>query len=78
MVFVFDIDFVTVLLAMWSRVCREENETWVGEKLEAHIDWVRDVAWCPSVGLPLSRIASCSQVRIWLGGVVMALSYGLL
>ena len=44
---------------------REENDAWVleGKPLDAHTDWVRDVAWCPSVGLPLSRIASCSQVR---------------
>ena len=44
---------------------REENDVWLleGKPLEAHTDWVRDVAWCPSVGLPLSRIASCSQVR---------------
>ena len=43
---------------------REEGDGWVTEdKLEGHSDWVRDVAWCPSVGLPLSRIASCSQVR---------------
>ena len=42
---------------------REESDSWVTEeKLEAHTDWVRDVAWCPSVGLPISRIASCSQV----------------
>ena len=33
------------------------------EKLDGHTDWVRDVAWSPSVGLPLSRIASCSQVE---------------
>ena len=32
------------------------------DSLEAHTDWVRDVAWCPSVGLPLTRIASCSLV----------------
>eukprot|EP00003_Mantamonas_plastica_P031323 TRINITY_DN80_c0_g1_i8.p2 TRINITY_DN80_c0_g1~~TRINITY_DN80_c0_g1_i8.p2 ORF type:complete len:150 (-),score=64.40 TRINITY_DN80_c0_g1_i8:63-512(-) len=33
-----------------------------------HNDWVRDVAWAPSVGLPTSTIASCSQdkkVIIW-------------
>ncbi len=47
---------------------REENDAWVSEKLEAHTDWVRDVAWCPSVGLPRSRVASCSQVRlVWCG-----------
>ena len=46
------------------RCVREEGDGWVTEdKLEGHSDWVRDVAWCPSVGLPLSRIASCSQVR---------------
>ena len=31
-------------------------------------DWVRDVAWAPSIGLPYSTIASCSQdgtVAIW-------------
>ena len=44
-------------------VCREENGEWVmEEKLEGHSDWVRDVAWCPGIGLPISRIASCSQV----------------
>uniref|UniRef100_A0A8C5W5H4 Protein SEC13 homolog n=1 Tax=Microcebus murinus TaxID=30608 RepID=A0A8C5W5H4_MICMU len=31
------------------------------QKLEAHSDWVRDVAWAPSIGLPTSTIASCSQ-----------------
>lgn len=37
-------------------------------KLESHTDWVRDVAWAPSIGLPVSRIASCSQdgrVIVW-------------
>ena len=33
------------------------------EKLEAHSDWVRDVAWAPNVGLPVSTFASCSQVK---------------
>lgn len=51
------------------KIWREESESWVlEEKLDAHTDWVRDVAWCPSVGLPISRIASCSQdckVIIW-------------
>ena len=32
------------------------------QKLDAHRDWVRDVAWAPSVGLQRSIIASCSQV----------------
>ncbi|XP_076062860.1 nuclear pore and COPII coat complex component secretory 13 [Oratosquilla oratoria] len=42
---------------------------WVEEtRLEGHSNWVRDVAWAPSIGLPRSIIASCSQDRrviIW-------------
>jgi protein transport protein SEC13 len=37
-------------------------------KLEAHSDWVRDVAWAPSLGKSRTIIASCSQDRrviIW-------------
>lgn len=54
------------LLKIWRE---ESDNNWtLEEKLEGHSDWVRDVAWCPSVGLPISRIASCSQdckVIIW-------------
>jgi len=35
---------------------------------KAHTDWVRDVAWAPSLGAPDSMVASCSQdkkVIIW-------------
>ena len=57
--------FCKVLYAK-SLVCyREEDGNWVEEqKLEAHHDWVRDVAWAPSIGLPRNIIASCSQVGI--------------
>lgn len=49
-------------------MCSEEGDTWVSDgKLESHTDWVRDVAWAPSIGLPVSRIASCSQD----GGVIV-------
>lgn len=40
----------------------------VGEMLDKHTDWVRDVAWAPNIGVPSSTIASCSQdgtVIIW-------------
>lgn len=51
------------------KIWREEGGGWVEEqKLDAHHDWVRDVAWAPSVGLQRSIIASCSQdcqVFIW-------------
>ncbi|XP_076329062.1 protein SEC13 homolog isoform X3 [Tachypleus tridentatus] len=55
------------LVKIWKYV--DEEDQWVEEqKLEAHSDWVRDVAWAPSIGLPHSIIASCSQDRrviIW-------------
>ncbi|XP_041348333.1 protein SEC13 homolog [Gigantopelta aegis] len=51
------------------KVWREDDGKWVeDQKLEGHSDWVRDVAWAPSIGLPKSIIASCSQdcrVIIW-------------
>ncbi|XP_032822377.1 protein SEC13 homolog isoform X1 [Petromyzon marinus] len=51
------------------KIWKEEDGQWQEEqKLEAHSDWVRDVAWAPSIGLPVSTIASCSQdgrVFIW-------------
>lgn len=54
------------LIKLWRE---EEDGQWKEEqKLEAHSDWVRDVAWAPSIGLPTSTIASCSQdgrVFIW-------------
>lgn len=37
-------------------------------QLSGHTDWVRDVAWAPSIGLTTSTIASCGQdgkVLLW-------------
>ncbi|KAG7268400.1 hypothetical protein CRUP_016274 [Coryphaenoides rupestris] len=46
------------LVKLW----KEEDGQWKeDQKLEAHSDWVRDVGWAPSIGLPTSTIASCSQ-----------------
>lgn len=51
------------------KIWKEVDDQWVEEdRLEAHSDWVRDVAWAPNVGLPVSTIATCSQdcrVLIW-------------
>lgn len=51
------------------KIWKEDGERWVEEsRHEVHSDWVRDVAWAPSVGLPRTQIASCSQDRrviIW-------------
>jgi len=55
------------LIKIWRFV--EGENTWRSEEtLEYHSDWVRDVAWGPSVGLPSNVIASCSQdgnVVVW-------------
>ena len=54
---------ITIHTHTHTHTHREEGDTWLQEeKLEVHTDWVRDVAWCPSVGLPINRVASCSQV----------------
>lgn len=46
-----------------------ESDKWSEEcQLEGHSDWVRDVSWAPSIGLPKWYIASCGQdkkVIIW-------------
>lgn len=55
------------LVKIWKFL--EESDKWIEERqLDAHTDWVRDVAWAPSIGLPKWYIASCSQdkkVIIW-------------
>lgn len=44
------------------KIWKEEGDQWIEEtKIEVHSDWVRDVAWAPSVGLNKNMIASCSQ-----------------
>ncbi|KDQ58034.1 hypothetical protein JAAARDRAFT_34850 [Jaapia argillacea MUCL 33604] len=55
------------LVKIWA--FDEDHQSWVEEEvLEGHTDWVRDVAWAPSIGLPRSYIATASQdktVLIW-------------
>ncbi|XP_014248495.1 protein SEC13 homolog [Cimex lectularius] len=51
------------------KIWQEEPNGWEEKiKLDFHSDWVRDVAWGPSICSPKSTIASCSQdkrVIIW-------------
>lgn len=54
------------LVKIWTM--RDDNWSANPELLQSHGDWVRDVAWAPSIGLSSSMIASCSQdgeVVIW-------------
>lgn len=55
------------MVKIWKYLQTEDK--WIEEdKLEAHTDWVRDVAWSASIGNSHSYIASCSQdqnVIIW-------------
>ncbi len=49
------------LVKVWRR--DEAEGKWTQEaKLEGHSDWVRDVAWAPSVAVNKAVIASSSQV----------------
>lgn len=55
------------LVKIW-KFAENENLWKTEDILEYHTDWVRDVAWCPSISLPSTIIASCSQdgsVVIW-------------
>jgi hypothetical protein len=41
----------------------QERNTWIEEEtLQGHSDWVRDVAYAPSIGMPKTYLASASQV----------------
>ena len=50
------------LVRIWGY--RDDTQAWVEEDvLEGLADWVRDVAWAPNIGLPLSYIATASHDR---------------
>eukprot|EP00188_Purpureofilum_apyrenoidigerum_P000652 Plantae.Rhodophyta-Purpureofilum_apyrenoidigerum.ctg12987.p1 GENE.Plantae.Rhodophyta-Purpureofilum_apyrenoidigerum.ctg12987~~Plantae.Rhodophyta-Purpureofilum_apyrenoidigerum.ctg12987.p1 ORF type:complete len:334 (+),score=36.48 Plantae.Rhodophyta-Purpureofilum_apyrenoidigerum.ctg12987:115-1116(+) len=56
------------LVKIWK--LNQQTNIWVpdGKPLERHTDWVRSVAWAPSIGLAASTIASCGQdkrVFLW-------------
>ncbi|RKP25195.1 WD40-repeat-containing domain protein [Syncephalis pseudoplumigaleata] len=55
------------LVKLWK--FNDVSKAWeLEETLDGHQDWVRDVAFAPSIGLPKTYLASCSQdksVLIW-------------
>jgi len=51
------------LVKIWGY--HEQSQTYVVEEtLEGHADWVRDVAWAPSIGLARSYIATAGQDKL--------------
>ena len=59
------------LVRIWTlnSAINQGSSNWVCvSSLEKHSDWVRDVSWCPNIGLPKNTIASCGQdgkVIVW-------------
>lgn len=55
------------IVRIWKLV-EGERDWQVEHELKGHSDWVRDVAWAPSIGLPCNTLASCSEdgnVFVW-------------
>ena len=58
-----DHDRVPAAVQIWSY--NDQAQKWEQEPAPmagGHSDWVRDVAWAPSLGLPFHTIASAGQV----------------
>ena len=52
---------------MWELKDGEQEP--VVNTIGSHNDWVRDVAWCPNIGLMHEMIASCSEdatCKVWI------------
>jgi len=59
---------VKIFKCVLDQVTGPAWDTSAEQVLEHHQDWVRDVAWAPSIGLPYNLLASCSEdgsVCIW-------------
>src|SRR5690349_8841127 len=50
--------FELMIVCTLCRFSSGENQWKCEETLKGHKDWVRDVAWCPSIGLASSTLAS--------------------
>ncbi|EQC36128.1 hypothetical protein SDRG_06244 [Saprolegnia diclina VS20] len=58
------------LVKIWTLSDADSSRTWqrIDELPPLHGDWVRDVLWAPSAGMPCNTIASCSDdhtVAVW-------------
>ena len=57
-------EYVPSLLPTGSDLGSQERNTWIEEEtLQGHTDWVRDVAFAPSIGMSKTYLASASQVH---------------
>ncbi|KER31105.1 hypothetical protein T265_13041, partial [Opisthorchis viverrini] len=58
------------LIKIWREDTASGTTEWIEEtRLEGHSDWVRDVAWAPSLNVARQMIASCGQdgrVIVWV------------
>ena len=48
---------------------RDGDQEPIKTSIGSHTDWVRDVAWCPNIGLMNEMIASCSEdgtCKVWV------------
>lgn len=57
------------LVKIWR--CGEDGAWRAEAELAGHTDWVRDVAWAPTIGVPGHTVVSCSQDRtvlVWKSG----------
>lgn len=49
-------------IKVWEFIDGEQEPT--AQELGQHSDWVRDVAWCDSIGLGYGMIASCAEDKV--------------
>ena len=54
-------------MQLWE--LRDGDQEPIKTSIGSHTDWVRDVAWCPNIGLMNEMIASCSEdgsCKVWV------------
>jgi protein transport protein SEC13 len=55
-------------IKFWYASNKDGGKFGLTKEILAHEDWVRDVAWCPNLGLSQDLVASCSEdqrVKLW-------------
>jgi hypothetical protein len=56
---------LSIISSSYSNLSSHERNNWIEEEiLQGHTDWVRDVAYAPSIGMSKTYLASASQVPL--------------